>query len=330
MRICVYGLGAVGGFLAHRLSSVRSIQLCAVARGRHFQAVRKDGLALVEGEERRRMRIRVSERPEELGVQDVVLACLKAQDCWTATTDIARLLTADSLVVGCQNGIPWWHFDSLDGPWNGTQLPRVDPGDWQRRQIGVERSVGCTVFMAGEIEGPGVVRHLHGNRFELGTPSGKVPDRLAALVRLFQDAGLEATVADDIRAAIWTKLLGNLSLNPVSALTRSTMDALTAGPRIRSLVRSLMQEAVAVAESVGIRFPVTVDERLAALSRVGAHRTSMLQDLEAGKNLEIDALMGVVQDIARLTGVPTPSLDTVLALTEQLDRSVRERAGSGC
>ncbi len=321
MKICVFGLGAIGGLLASRLAGNPCIELTAIARGAHLAAVRKQGLTVLGAGEPIVAKLAASDLPADFGPQDFVLNCLKVQDAWTAAEDLAPLLGPETAVVTCHNGLPWWYFHGLDGSWEGRRLESVDPGDRQRNAIGARRVIGCCIYSAGEIVKPGVIRHVQGLRFDLGEPDGTISPRLEALSRAIEDSGLEAPATGDIRSSIWLKLWGNLPFNPISALTRATLDIIVEDPGTRALARAMMVETQVVAERAGARLPMSVDQRLEFARRVGAHRTSMLQDLEAGKDLEIGAIIGSVQEMGRIVGVETPFIDALLALVRQLAES---------
>ena len=323
MRVCVFGLGAVGGFLASRLARNAELELSAIARGRHLEAVRGRGLTVLGSGSSDFVQIYATDQPEDLGFQGIVFNCLKAQDSSAAAVEFSPLLGPETVVVNCQNGLPWWYFDDLDGPWNGRRLASVDPEDRQRNAIGAERVIGCCVYPAGEIMEPGIIRHLFGNRLEIGEPSGASTARLATVARVLKASGLEAPVTADIRSAIWTKLWGNISFNSISALTRARLDVILADPGTCAVARVIMKEAQAVGERVGAKFPMSLDERLRMLSRVGAHRTSMLQDLESGKAMEIEAMIGAVQEVGRIASIETPFIDAVLALLRQLEETLQ-------
>jgi 2-dehydropantoate 2-reductase len=224
-------------------------------------------------------------------------------------------------IVPAQNGIPWWYFQRHGGPWEGTRLESVDPGGWQWKTLGPERAIGCVVYPATEIVEPGVIRHTYGDKFALGEPDGAVSERAMRLSQALESAGLKAPVLDEIRNEIWLKLWGNLCFNPISALTRATLDVVATDPGSRALARSMMLEAERIAHKLGASFRVDIERRINGAARVGAHRTSMLQDLERGRGLEIDALVTAVQEMGRLVEVDTPHIDAVLALVQQLGRT---------
>ncbi len=318
MKLAVFGAGAIGGFLAARLAAAGEVELSLVARGAHLAAIRERGLTLVEGGESRTFPARATDRTEELGAQDYVLLTLKAHGAAGALDAILPLLGEATAVVTLQNGVPWWYFHGLDGPFRDARLSSVDPGGSLWDGIGPERAIGCVVYPAAEIEAPGVVRHVDGVRFSLGEPTGEKSARARRLAEVLIAAGLQAPLRDDIRSEIWVKLWGNLSFNPISALTGATLEAIVADDGTRSVVRAMMLEAQAIGEALGVRFPIDVDRRIRGAGAVGAHKTSMLQDLERGRPLEIDALVGSVQELGRLVGKPTPTVDTVLALVRRL------------
>jgi 2-dehydropantoate 2-reductase len=318
MRIAVFGAGAIGGYLAAQLAAAGRVELSVVARGAHLAAMRDHGLTLIKGGETKTWPVRAAERAEELGAQDYVALTLKAHSL-TATLDrIAPLIGPDTAVVTMQNGVPWWYFYRLAGPFEGQRLETVDPGGaiWER--IGPARVIGAVVYPAVEVDRPGVIRHVEGTRFSLGEPSGEKSERVRRLSAELIGAGLQAPVRDDIRGEIWIKLWGNLSFNPISALTGSTLEDIVADEGTRAVARAMMLEAQAIGEALGVRFPISVDRRINGAGEVGAHKTSMLQDLERGRPMEIDALVGAVQELGRLTGRMTPTIDTVLALVRRL------------
>jgi 2-dehydropantoate 2-reductase len=318
MRITIFGAGAIGGYLAAKLAIAGSADLSIVARGAHLEAIKADGLRLVEGGKETVAQVNAAERAEELGVQDYVVLALKAHSLAPALDQIAPLLGKGTAVVTMQNGVPWWYFYKAGGALEGTRLDAVDPGGtiWQR--IGPERVIGSVVYPAVEVDAPGLIRHVEGTRFSLGEPSGEKSERAAALAREMVKAGLQAPVREDIRSEIWVKLWGNLSFNPISALTGSTLATIVADEATRAVARAMMLEAQAIGERLGVRFLIPVDRRIKGAGDVGEHKTSMLQDLERGRPMEIDALVTAVQELGRLTGQPTPTIDTVLALVRRL------------
>jgi len=321
VKITVYGAGAIGGYLAAELA-LAGEDVSIVARGPHLQAIRERGLKLlIEGEEKL-AQVRATEDPGEIGAQDYVILTLKAHSVAPVVDRMLPLLGPDTAVVTAQNGILWWYFYKLPGPWENERLPIADPGGKIWDGIGPERAIGCVVYPSCEIVEPGVVRHIDGKRFMLGEPDGKKSERVTALSKVLTSAGLKAPVRTQIRDDIWLKLWGNVSFNPVSAVTGATLEEMTENPGTRDVIRNMMLEAESVARKLGAGFPVDVDARIRWGAEVGAHKTSMLQDLEKGRPMEIDALVGSVSALGRLTSVPTPTIDTLLALVRLRARSV--------
>ncbi|MER8630302.1 2-dehydropantoate 2-reductase [Mesorhizobium opportunistum] len=318
MKITIFGAGAIGGYLAAKLAIAGRTDLSILARGAHLEAIKADGLRLIEDGQETLAPVRAAAKAEELGVQDTVVLALKAHSLTPALDQIAPLLGPETSVVTMQNGVPWWYFHGVRGPLEGTRLNAVDPGGaiWQR--IGPQRVIGAVVYPAVEVDAPGLIRHVEGKRFSLGEPSGERSERVTLLAEEMVKAGLQAPVREDIRGEIWVKLWGNLSFNPISALTGSTLAAIVADEGTRTLARTMMLEAQAIGESLGVRFPIGVDRRIKAAGDVGEHKTSMLQDLERGRPMEIDALVSAVQELGRLTNKPTPTIDAVLALVRRL------------
>ncbi|MBK6708989.1 MAG: 2-dehydropantoate 2-reductase [Chloroflexi bacterium] len=316
MRICIYGAGAIGGYLGVQLA-LAGANVTLIARGAHLAAMQANGVRLLINGEERVAHPRCTDNPADVSEQDFVILTLKAPSVPGVVELMQPLLGQDTAVVTAVNGIPWWYFYGLDSPWRNHQLASVDPGGRQWLGIGPERAIGCVVYPATEVVAPGVIQHVSGDRFSLGEPTGEKTARVAALSDLFRAAGLKAPVRQHIRNDIWVKLWGNLSFNPVSALTGGTLETIAADPGTRAVVRAMMLEAQAIGEELGVRFGIDVDQRIAGAAAVGAHKTSMLQDLEHGRPLEIDALVTVVQELGQLVGLATPTIDVVLALVRQ-------------
>lgn len=313
MKICIFGAGAIGGYMAAKLARVGA-DVSVVARGPHLAAMQTRGLTLIEDGTTTILPVRAAENPADLGVQDYVIVTLKAHSVPPVVARMQPLIGPDTTIVSGVNGVPWWYFHGLGGRYEGTRLASVDPGDAQWTGFGPQRVLGCVVYPAAEVSEPGLIRHIEGNRFTLGEPDGSRSDRAIRLSDALQAAGLKAPVRPRIRDEIWVKLWGNLSFNPISALTHATLDVLCTDPGTRAVARAMMLEAQAIAEALGVKFPIDVDRRIEGGAAVGAHRTSMLQDLDAGRPMEIDALVGAVAELGVLTGLPTPTIDTVLAL----------------
>ena len=324
MKICIYGAGAIGAYLGGLLAETGA-DVSLIARGPHLAAMQARGLTLQLGEEMRNVAVRCTDDPATLGPQDHVIVTLKAHSVAPVVDQMLPLLGADTTVVTAQNGVLWWYFHQLEGPWEGHQLETADPGGRIWAALGPERAIGCVVYPSCEIVEPGVVRHLSGTRFMLGEPDGTRSDRVRALGEVMTEAGLKAPVRKRIRDDIWFKLLGNATFNPVSVLTESTLEQMGTDAEVRDVIRRMMEEAWAVGEKLGVKFPMSIDKRIDAAVEVGAHKTSMLQDYEQGRPLELEALVASVTEMGRLVGVPTPTIDSVLALV-RLKASVAQRA----
>jgi 2-dehydropantoate 2-reductase len=313
MKVCVYGAGAIGAYLGVALVDA-GCDVSFVARGPHLAALQSNGLTLEIGGAARNLRITATDDPKALGPQDFVILTLKAHSVAPVAAQIATLFGPKTAVVTAQNGILWWYFYRFPGPLENRHLETVDSGGYVWRTLGPERAIGCVVYPSCEIVAPGVVRHLEGNRFMLGEPDGTKSERVGALAQAFAAGGLKAPVRQRIRDDIWFKLLGNATFNPVSVLTRATLEQMGKHAGVRAVIRQMMREAEQVATKLGVEFPLDLEKRIDGAVAVGAHKTSMLQDYELGRPLELDALVASVAEIARLVDVPTPTLDTVLAL----------------
>jgi len=313
MKVCIFGAGAIGGYMGVKLAKAGA-DVSLVARGPHLAAMQEKGLTLIEEGETTTVPVTASDDPAALGVQDYVIVTLKAHSVPPVVSKMAPLIGQDTTIVSGVNGVPWWYFHKLEGAHEGTRLDSVDPGNAQWDGFGPDRVLGCVVYPAAEVIEPGVIKHIEGNRFSLGEPDGSKSDRAQALSKILANAGLKAPVRPKLRDEIWVKLWGNLSFNPISALTHATLDVLCTDEGTRAVARNMMVEAQEIAERLGVKFPIDVDRRIAGGAAVGAHRTSMLQDLDQGRPMEIDALVASVQELGRVTGVPTPTIDTVLGL----------------
>jgi 2-dehydropantoate 2-reductase len=320
MRICVYGAGAIGGYLGAQLTE-SGADVTLIARGPHLEAMRRKGLTLRITGETRVVEVRATDDPAEAGRQDAVILTLKAPSVAAIVDRIGPLLGPDTMVVTAMNGIPWWYFYKHGGPFEGHRLNTVDPGGRLWRAIEPARCIGCVVYPAAELVEPGVIHHQYGNRFNLGEPDGSRSQRVEALANQLTEAGLRAPVRTNIRDDIWVKLWGNLSFNPISVLTHGTLVQIATDPGTRSVVAGMMAEAQAVGEALGVRFAVDIETRIGWAAEVGEHKTSMLQDLEGGRTMEIDALVGAVAEMGNLVGVETPLIDAVLALVVQRARN---------
>ncbi|MEJ6388285.1 2-dehydropantoate 2-reductase [Gymnodinialimonas ulvae] len=313
MKICIFGAGAIGGYMGAKLAQAGA-DVSLVARGPHLKAMRENGLRLIEEAGETTVPVTASDNAADLGPQDYVIVTLKAHSVPAVVPHMQPLIGENTTIVSGVNGVPWWYFHNLGGPFDGTRLGTVDPGNAQWDGFGPDRVLGCVVYPAAEVVEPGVVKHIEGNRFSLGEPDGSKSERALALSKALGAAGLKAPVRPKIRDEIWVKLWGNLSFNPISALTHATLDVLCTEPGTRDVARNMMLEAQTIAEKLGVKFPIDVDRRIQGGADVGAHRTSMLQDLDQGRPMEIDALVGAVKELGRVTDTPTPTIDTVLAL----------------
>ena len=320
MKICIFGAGAIGGYMGVKLAQAGA-DVSLVARGPHLAAMQKNGLTLIEEDQTTNVAVTASDNPADLGVQDYIIVTLKAHSVPPVVSKMAPLIGEHTTIVSGVNGVPWWYFHKLDGDLDGTRLASVDPDNAQWDGFGPDRVLGCVVYPAAEVIEPGVIKHIEGNRFSLGEPDGSKSDRAVALSQALSQAGLKAPVRPKLRDEIWVKLWGNLSFNPISALTHATLDVLCTDEGTRQVARNMMVEAQQIAEALGVKFPIDVDRRIAGGAAVGAHRTSMLQDLDQGRPMEIDALVTSVQELGRVTGIATPTIDTVLALLRLRARS---------
>jgi 2-dehydropantoate 2-reductase len=320
LKFCVFGAGAIGGYLAVGLA-LAGHEVCVVARGPHLEAIRTRGLKLIVKGRETVARVAASDDPRDFGAQDFVFCTLKAHQAYEAAPSFAPLLGPATAVVTAMNGIPWWYFYKTGGQHEGLHPESVDLGGHQWQWIGPERAIGCVVDPACEVVAPGVIAHEQFNRFTLGEPDGSRSSRVQELGRALIEAGFDAPIRENIRWNVWVKLWGNVCFNPISALTGATLERIVGEPALRSICKTIMLEARAVSEALQIYIPEEMmDRRLAAAGSVVGHKMSMLQDLERGRSLEIDALVTVVQDLGRLTGVPTSVIDMMLALVQERGR----------
>jgi 2-dehydropantoate 2-reductase len=328
MKIAIIGAGAIGGYVGVKLA-LAGEDLTFIVRGANLRAIRSNGMKLVmqDGSEHVASNVRATDSYDEAGIQDVVIVALKAHQLDAVADNIGKLVGPDTVIVTMQNGIPYWYFHKHGGALEGRQVTSVDPTGELARKIPVDQVLGCVVYPASELIAPGVVRHIEGDRFPLGELDGSSSERVNRVAECMANAGFKSPVLDNIRSEIWLKLWGNLTFNPISALSHSTLVDICQYPLTRELAVQMMQEAQAVANRLGIEFRVTLDKRIAGAEKVGKHKTSMLQDIEAGRGSEVDALVGAVVELGRLTDTPTPHIDTVYALVKLLDRTVAEESG---
>jgi 2-dehydropantoate 2-reductase len=318
MKVCIVGAGAIGGLLAVRLA--RSGQdVTVVARGAHLEAIRENGLTLLEEGGETQARPTVAASLAGVEGQDLVVLAVKAHQLGDVAAPAMACLRAGGIALTAQNGIPWWYFFKHGGPFEGRTLDCVDPGGRIARAMPADRVVGSVVYPAAEIAAPGIIRLIEGNRFSLGELDNARTERLQAISQAFSGAGFKAPVVTDLRAEIWTKLWGNLSFNPISALTGATLAGICRHNLGRSLAVDMMREAQAVGESLGVRFRIPLEKRIAGAEAVGEHKTSMLQDVEAGRHTEAQALVGSVIELGQLVEVPTPTIAAVYACLRLLE-----------
>jgi 2-dehydropantoate 2-reductase len=325
LKIAIIGAGAIGGYVGTRLA-LAGADVTFIARGANLEALRSRGIRLLsaDGTEEIAPKVKATNDYAAAGAQDVVILAMKAHQLEAVASEVPKLFGPDTVVVPMQNGIPYWYFHGYPGELAGTRVKSVDPNGLIEQHIPCERVIGCVVYPAAELLSPGVVKHVEGNRFPVGEPNGENTARVLRVSECFIRGGLQAPVLNDIRAEIWLKLWGNLTFNPISALSRATLADICQYPPSRAVASAMMSEAQTVANKLGITFRVSIDKRIAGAERVGHHKTSMLQDVESARTLEIDALLGSVVELARLTETATPHIDTVYALTKLLAKFVEE------
>lgn len=319
MKICIFGAGAIGGYLAVELA-LSGNEVCVIARGEHLNAIRKNGLTLLINGQEKNAKIPASNNPADFGPQDYVICALKAHQSHESAAQFAPLLGPDTAMVTAMNGIPWWYFYKEGSQFEGRHLESVDAGALQWNLIGPERAIGCVVDPACEVIAPGVVKHEKFNRFILGEPDGSESDRVKTLSDIMKKAGFDAPIRNAIRWNVWLKLWGNVCFNPISALTHATLDQITSGT-LREICKKAMLETKAVTEALNVHIPAEMMERrLDVAGKAVGHKMSMLQDLERNRSMEIDALVTAVQELGRLTNIPTPTVDILLALAQARGR----------
>jgi 2-dehydropantoate 2-reductase len=328
MTICIVGAGAIGGMLGVRLVQAGE-DVTFITRGANLEAARRQGITLVEEDGRSTIvhPVKATDRLSEAGVHDVVILALKAHQVAPIAPELHSLFGPESIVVTMQNGIPWWYFLNHPGPYEGMRIESVDPGGVIAANIEVKRVIGSVVYPAAEITSPAVIRHIEGNRLSVGELDGAQTPRVKLVSELFRNAGFKAPVLDDIRAEIWLKIWGNSSFNPISALTHATLAGICRFPATRALAAAMMTETQAIGEKLGIHFRLPLERRIAGAEGVGEHKTSMLQDVEHGRPLELEALVGAVVELGEITGIATPHLDAVYACTSLLAKVLHDEKG---
>jgi len=320
VKIAVVGAGAIGAYVGAALAR-GGADVHLIARGEHLAAMRRDGVTVRSPRGDFRAHPRATADPEEIGPVDIVFLGLKAYSYAGAGPLLRPLLRPGTGVVAAQNGIPWWYFHGLPGPYEGRRVEAVDPGGAVSAVIPPAQAIGCVVYSSTEIESPGVIRHVEGTRYSIGEPDGSISDRCIAFSQAMVAGGLKCPIEKDLRSDIWLKLMGNVAFNPISVLTGATMGEIAAHPGTRELVLGMMRETAAIAASLGNPPRISVERRFEGAARVGDHKTSMLMDFEAGKPLESDALLKAPVELARLAGVPATNLETVNALIDLLTQN---------
>jgi 2-dehydropantoate 2-reductase len=324
MKICIVGAGAIGGMLGVKLA-LTGHEVTLILRGANLEAVRQNGMTLIEenGTELLARPARVTSVIAEAGVQDVVILGMKAHQVAAIAAELPALMHAETRVVTMQNGIPWWYFHKLPGAWEGTPVKAVDPDGAIAQHIDIDRIIGSVVYPASEVIRPGVIKVIEGNRFSLGELDGSDTASIREIADAFKAAGFKAPISRDIRSEIWLKVWGNLSFNPISALTHATLEDICLYGPTRELAAAMMREAQTIGEALGVQFKVSLDKRIAGAQAVGQHKTSMLQDVEQGRPLELQALVAAVMELGRITQTPTPTIDAVYALTSLLANTLQ-------
>jgi ketopantoate reductase len=328
MKICVVGAGAIGGLMAVKLSLAGN-DVTVVDQGAHLAAIRKDGLKLIwEDGSEHVAKVKAVGTAAEAGPQDLVILAVKAHFLDLIARDVDKLLETDTMIMTVQNGMPWWYFQNYKGPLNGTQLSSLDPSGLLTKHIPTARLIGCVVYPAASVTGPGVVKHVEGDRFPLGELDGSMSARAQTLHDLLVAAGFLSRVLDDIRSEIWLKAWGNLSFNPISALTHATLEDICTFKETRQLAATMMAEAQVIGAKLGVTFRHTIEKRIEGAQSVGKHKTSMLQDVEAGRSLETEALIGAILEMGRLVEAPSPAIEAIYACVKLLNKTMLlEHAG---
>jgi 2-dehydropantoate 2-reductase len=324
VRIAIVGAGAIGGYIGARLAQANA-EVVLFARGPHLKAMQERGLRVVSADGDFAVKVEATGELRALGTPDAIILGVKAHSLTSLAPQLPPLFGPDTLVVSTQNGVPWWYFQNYPGELNGLHLERVDPGGIIAKAIEPERVVGSLAYFSTDIAAPGVIHHTEGNRLSLGEPSGARSERTKALANVLIGAGLRCPITTRFRHEIWVKLLGNVAFNPISALTGATLEELVRHADTAVVIREIMAETEAVAARLGIELPISIDQRMAGAEKVGAHKTSMLQDLEAGRPLELEAIVGAVVELGDRLGVPSPATRTVYACAKMLDE--RRRRG---
>ena len=323
MKICVVGAGAIGGLVGANFH-LAGEDVTLIDVGPHLEAIQKKGLKVLmhDGEEKVAKDVKATSKFSEAGKQDLVVLALKTNVIEQVVEDMKALYGPETMILPLQNGLPWWYFQRHGGEFEGRRIEIVDPTGKISDNIEPRRIIGCVVYPAGEILEPGVIKHVEGNRFPVGELDGQETDRVKAVADVFNKSGFKSFVLDDIRAEIWLKLWGNMSFNPISALTHATLVDICTYPPTRDLAAKLMTEAQTIANRLGITFRVPLEKRIEGAEKVGKHKTSTLQDVERGRPLELDALMGAIIELGHMLSIPTPHIDAVYACVKLLNETM--------
>jgi len=321
MKICIVGAGATGGYLGVKLINA-GFDVSLVARGAHLTAMKKNGLTLIENDKEITCSPKCSDSMKELGKMDFIFITLKAYSINGLVEEISTMFDENTSVISSYNGIPWWYFFGAEGQFKNYRIKCIDPKNIQWNVITPERIIGCVVYPATEIIEPGVIKHIEGNRFSLGEPNGAQTERISRISKAMVRADLRAPVRKNIRQEIWMKLIGNLAFNPLSVITGETLDVLLLNEENKKTAYEAMKEASSIMDKLNVPMSISIDQRIEGAAKVGSHKTSMLQDYERGKELELDALVVAVKEIADLLGIKTPTIDRILhTVTEKISKN---------
>ena len=316
MKICIVGAGATGGYLGFKLINA-GFDVSLVARGTHLKAMKHSGLTVIENDKEISCFPKCSESMSDLGKMDYIFITLKAYSIPGLVNEISTMFKENTAVITAYNGIPWWYFFNIEGPFKNYRIKCIDPNNIQWNIITPERIIGCVVYPATEIIEPGVIKHIEGNRFSLGEPEGKQTERILKISKALVKAGIKAPIRSNLREEIWIKLIGNLAFNPLSVITGKTLDILASENEYRTIAYDAMEEASLIINQLGIKLKISIDQRIEGAAKVGAHKTSMLQDYEKGKELELDSLVVSIKEIGNLLSIKTPTIDKILYEVEK-------------
>ena len=316
MKICIVGAGATGGYLGFKLINA-GFDVSLVARGAHLKAMKNKGLTIIENDKEISCFPKCSESMSDLGKMDYIFITLKAYSIPGLVNEISTMFKENTAVITAYNGIPWWYFYNIEGSFKNYRIKCIDPNNIQWNTITPERIIGCVVYPATEIIEPGVIKHIEGNRFSLGEPGGIQTERILTLGKALVKAGIKAPIRSNLREEIWTKLIGNLAFNPLSVISGKTLDILASEHEYRTIAYDVMEEANLIINQLGMKLKISIDQRIEGAAKVGAHKTSMLQDYEKGKELELDSLVVSIKEIGNLLGIKTPTIDKILYAVEK-------------